>query len=93
MGLDAVEIVMEVERAFDITLEDAEVEKISTPRELIEVVLGKVAQADAAGCLTHQIVARVPPPPRFIPFLALRPGVSNLGFTPRPLAQGGRVPS
>jgi hypothetical protein len=54
MGLDAVEIVMEVEAAFDIRLEDAEVEEISTPRDMIELVMGKVAQADAAGCLTQR---------------------------------------
>ncbi len=59
MGLDAVEIVMEVEEAFDIRLEDAEVENISTPRELIQTVLGKVAQADATGCLTQRAFNRL----------------------------------
>jgi hypothetical protein len=54
MGLDAVEIVMELEEAFDIRLEDAEVEKLSTPRNMIEVVMGKIAQADAEGCLTQR---------------------------------------
>jgi acyl carrier protein len=54
MGLDAVEIVMEVEEAFDIRLEDAEVEKISTPRNMIEVVMSKVALAGAEGCLTQR---------------------------------------
>ena len=54
MGLDAVEIVMEVEDAFDTRLEDAEVTKISTPRDLIDMVMSKVAQADATGCLTQR---------------------------------------
>jgi hypothetical protein len=54
MGLDAVEIVMEIEEAFDIHLEDAEVQRISTPRDMIEVVMSKVAQADAEGCLTQR---------------------------------------
>jgi hypothetical protein len=54
MGLDAVEIVMEVEEAFDIRLEDAEVEKMDTPRDLIESVLSKVAQTGAAACLTQR---------------------------------------
>ena len=54
MGLDAVEIVMEVEEAFGISLEDAEVEKIHTPRELIDAVLGKVAHADGSACLTQR---------------------------------------
>jgi hypothetical protein len=54
MGLDAVEIVMKVEEAFDIRLEDAEVQEIATPRNLIEVVMSKVAQANAEGCLTQR---------------------------------------
>jgi acyl carrier protein len=54
MGLDAVEIVMEVEEAFGISLEDAEAEKIHTPRELIDAVLGKVAHADGSACLTQR---------------------------------------
>jgi acyl carrier protein len=54
MGLDAVEIVMEVEEAFGVSLEDAEVEKIYTPRELIDAVIGKVAHADGSGCLTQR---------------------------------------
>ena len=59
MGLDAVEIVMEVEEAFDIRLEDAEAVKVSTPRDLIELVMGKVAQSDAAGCLTQRAFNRL----------------------------------
>ena len=59
MGLDAVEIVMEVEEAFDIRLEDAEVVKVSTPRDLIDLVMGKVAQSDAAGCLTQRAFNRL----------------------------------
>ncbi len=54
MGLDAVEIIMEVEEAFDIRLEDAEVEKVSTPGHLIDLVMGKVAQTDVVGCLTQR---------------------------------------
>ncbi|MCX6923126.1 MAG: acyl carrier protein [Verrucomicrobia bacterium] len=54
MGLDAVEIVMEVETVFDIRLEDAEVEKASTPRDLLDLVMRKVALADIAGCLTQR---------------------------------------
>jgi acyl carrier protein len=54
MGLDAVEILMEVEEAFDITLEDALAEKILTPGDLIECVLNKVGRADASSCLTQR---------------------------------------
>ena len=59
MGLDAVEIVMEVEEAFDIRIEDAEAVKVSTPRDLIELVMGKVARSDAAGCLTQRAFNRL----------------------------------
>jgi acyl carrier protein len=54
MGLDAVEIVMEVEKAFDIRLEDAEVENMLTPRDMIEVVMSKITQVEAEGCLTQR---------------------------------------
>ena len=54
MGLDAVEIVMEIEDAFDVTLEDAEAVHIRTPGDLIEAVWRKVAHADAQGCLTQR---------------------------------------
>jgi acyl carrier protein len=54
MGLDAVEILMEVEEAFDITLDDAEAEKMATPRDLIESVSRKVTQAAPSTCLTQR---------------------------------------
>jgi acyl carrier protein len=43
MGLDAVEIVMAVEDAFGIQIEDSEAEKILTPAQLVELVMGKVS--------------------------------------------------
>jgi acyl carrier protein len=54
MGLDAIEITKPLEDAFDIRIEDTDVEKISTPRDLIELVMSKVAHADAAECLTQR---------------------------------------
>ncbi len=59
MGLEGIEILMEVEEAFDITIEDAEAEKSSTPGQLIDVVMSKVAHADAAGCLTQRAFNRL----------------------------------
>jgi acyl carrier protein len=35
MGLDGVEIIMKAEEAFDITIEDADAEKMLTPGDLI----------------------------------------------------------
>jgi acyl carrier protein len=54
MGLDAIEITMPVEEAFDIRIEDAEVASIATPRDLIEIVLRKVTQVNAGACLTQR---------------------------------------
>ncbi len=59
MGLDAVEIVMEVEEAFGITLEDSEVENISTPRDLIDLIMTKVGKTASAGCLTQRAFHQV----------------------------------
>ena len=47
MGMDGVEIVMAVEDAFDIRIEDSEAEKITTPAHLIEIVQAKVTSAAA----------------------------------------------
>lgn len=52
--MDAVEIVMAVEEAFDIRIEDAEAAKVLTPRQLIDLVLSKVAVTTTETCLTHR---------------------------------------
>ena len=54
MGMDGVEIVMAVEETFDIHIEDAEAEKLLTPRQLIDLVQSKVAVATASVCLTQR---------------------------------------
>lgn len=54
MGLDGVELVMAVEEYFGIELTDADVEKIITPRDLIEVVLGKMQATEWSVCLTRR---------------------------------------
>jgi acyl carrier protein len=54
MGLDGVELVMAVEEAFDVCIEDAEAENIRTPRELIELVMAKVASANPSVCLSQR---------------------------------------
>jgi acyl carrier protein len=59
MGLDAVEIVMAVEDAFDIRLEDREVEKVRTPGQLIDLVLSKVRLTDSKVCLTQRAFGRI----------------------------------
>ena len=54
MGLDGVELVMAVEEAFDIHLEDDEAAKVMTPGDLIALVLTKVKLADSTTCLTQR---------------------------------------
>jgi acyl carrier protein len=46
MGLDAVEMMMGWERAFDIQLSDAEVLELRTPRQAIDLIAGKVGTSD-----------------------------------------------
>ena len=59
MGLDSVELVMQVEDAFDIAITNAEAEKIRTPRDLIELVMAKVGRSDVAVCLTQRAFHRL----------------------------------
>lgn len=54
MGLDAVELVMAVEDAFDVRIEDDEAVKMQTPRDVIDFVWRKVRHADATVCLTQR---------------------------------------
>jgi hypothetical protein len=54
MGMDAVEILMEVEEVFEIEIDDASAEKMKTPRELISSIMDRVAQADETACLSQR---------------------------------------
>src|SRR5947207_520054 len=54
MGLDGVEIVMSVEDAFSISVDDSAAGKLRTPRDLIEFILTKVKRADTKDCLTQR---------------------------------------
>lgn len=59
MGLDGVEIVMKVEEAFGITIEDSEAEKTVTPGQLIDLVLSKVGRTIDEACLTQRAFHRL----------------------------------
>lgn len=54
MGLDAVEIVMAVEQAFDIEIKDAEAEHLLTPGDVIALIQAKVARVETEVCLSHR---------------------------------------
>jgi acyl carrier protein len=59
MGMDGIEIVMKVEEVFGIAIEDAEAEKILTPRQLIDLIVSKVSRTDQATCLTRRAFHRL----------------------------------
>lgn len=54
MGLDAVEIVMAIEEAFDIQIEDAVAECLLTPRDVIDFVALKTSRSQTFECLTQR---------------------------------------
>jgi hypothetical protein len=59
MGLEAVEIVMESERVFDIRILDSEVRNAATPRSLLDVILAKLALRPSRRCSTQQAYYRL----------------------------------
>jgi hypothetical protein len=59
MGLEGVEIIMRVEETFDIALPNAEIEKIVTPRDLVELVMTKIRKSDTATCMTQNAFHRL----------------------------------
>jgi acyl carrier protein len=59
MGLDAVEIVMAIEEAFDIQIEDSEAEQLLTPRDVIDLVALKTSGSHATDCLTQRAFNRL----------------------------------
>lgn len=59
MGLDLVELAMEVEETFGIELPDAEAEKLVTPALLVEFVLSKVQTAEQSVCLSRKAFYRL----------------------------------
>ena len=62
MGLDTVELVMRIEETFDITIPDAEAEKILTVGELYRYVLARVpvAEGEPTRCLRRDDVLSLP---------------------------------
>lgn len=59
MGLDIVEFIMATEAAFALDIPDADAGAISTPRQLIAYLRGRLPGADHARCLTQQAFYRV----------------------------------
>ena len=59
MGLDSVELVMAVEEAFGIAIEDRDAEQMRTPGHIIEYVLTKAGRSNDAACLTQRSFHRL----------------------------------
>ena len=54
MGLDTVELVMALEEQFGVELKDDEWVSASTPKDVIDLICGKVQSADAATCMSQR---------------------------------------
>ena len=86
MGLDLVEFVMEVEEAFDVRIPDRDLERITTPRILIDYLHRRMGYA-AASCPTQKAfyaVRRVLRNELGNPALSVRPGTSLAEVLPEP---------
>ena len=58
MGLDIVEFVMAVEVAFGVDIENADAERLRTPRDVITHLRGRLPAAESNSCLTQQAFHR-----------------------------------
>jgi acyl carrier protein len=54
MGLDGVELVMDLEETFGITIADAEAQECITPAAIIEMVLAKLQLGDERVCMSQR---------------------------------------
>ena len=79
MGLDGVEIVMDVEDHFGITIKDEEAERVRTVNDLVALVGSRIRNAHSAVCPTVSSFLRIPACTRE---LTANP---ELKFAPRPL--------
>lgn len=59
MGLDAVEIIMELEDEFQISIEDSDVAEALTVADLYQVILGKVQSSESRTCLSSHAFYRL----------------------------------
>ena len=59
MGLDSVEFVMAVEEAFQIAIPDGEAERMLTPRQVVDYILGRLGAAERRVCLEQRAFYRL----------------------------------
>jgi len=59
MGLDAVELVLRAEEAFDIRISDEEAEKVSTVNDFYELILSKKGNSFANRCLSSYVFYKI----------------------------------
>ena len=76
MGLDSVELVMDLEEAFGIAIPDEDAARLETPRMVLDYVAARLPAAPSGGCITQQS------------FYALRRGLRAAGITGMELRPG-----
>jgi hypothetical protein len=54
MGLDVVEFVMAVEESFQIAISDEDAQRMITPGDVVNYVIGRVGQSDSRACLEQR---------------------------------------
>jgi hypothetical protein len=59
MGLDGVEIIMEVEEVFGISISDEDAAELFTPGDLVDYISSQVPTRTAEECLTQQLFHRL----------------------------------
>src|SRR5688572_20344208 len=59
MGLELVELVMETEETFDLSIPDEDAGRIRTPREMTDYVIARLRFPQEGGCLTQKTFYRV----------------------------------
>jgi len=59
MGLEAVEIVMQVEEGFGIAIKDSDAEKMVTPHDLIEQIMNQAGRTGRVPCLKQRAFHRI----------------------------------
>ena len=57
MGMDSVELVLGIEETFGIAITDEQAERMSTPRDVVDFVIGAVPTIEGDRCTTREVFA------------------------------------
>ena len=59
MGMDSVELVLEIEETFGIEITDEQAERMSTPRDVVDFVMGEVPTIAGDRCTTRAVFSQL----------------------------------